>query len=188
MATMLAQYYVIDDDYETRHELNEEDIIHFFIINHYRKKGEIYLNNFSGIKLEYDFETGSVKPVSVKATQDINIFYSDKAFEKELNPITNAITLLSKIALLTQLNKLGDLEICNIIRNQFVMVDHSVADNILLQIQHLSSGGLMDNANYVQKIVSKVLKETGINHITSGKVVEKMMETILEALTQRQVK
>lgn len=184
-------YFVILNDSKERHQLDETSIFQFMhSLN--CNEGELYLNQYSGIKIKYNVITGHVKPVSVEEKQNITTSYSSKSFENLINPIIDAIKLLAKAALLMKLYDLGDADICNIIKrqhyrtnkNEFTNVSHNTVDQTLAQIQTMSTTSFfnslfkLNKTNPIQKMVSKALSEMGIDNIRSVKDVEKIMQSI----------
>lgn len=198
---MAFQYYTFTNkNLAERHDFHDAESIVNFFNSRDQSEGEFFLDEYAGIKIKYNIETGNVKPVSTKINHSVTNVYSKKAFENVVTPIIDAICLFAKVNLLSKLNNLCDTGISSIIRKyhldesgKFINMNHIAVDHTLLQIQTLSRPSFLNaifksyQKNSLHQAVTLVLEEIGLNNIKAGKQVAEIMNKIRLIIEGRRI-
>ena len=113
---MLAHFYIVIDDKnpELHHELDDE-AMQDFLIHEAAMEGVLYHTEMTKIKIIYNTHNGEVKLVDVDEKLGINFDYSN-TFLIQRKQVELAIRRLAKVELLSELNQMDDIAICEIIR------------------------------------------------------------------------
>jgi hypothetical protein len=102
---MAARYFVHlnEGGDDGRQELSDVGRMAAFMRHPQYRYGELFVSNFSGVKIKYDAYTGDVSPVSTEERVWITYVFSSSAFQAIIAPVKEAISLLAKMELLLAL-------------------------------------------------------------------------------------
>lgn len=209
---MRLHYYVLVGDHpdQQKQALESIESIQIYFLNHASGTGELFLATMPGLKIEFDLYSGDVHLRSVEFHERITQEFSAEAFEEHVLPVKSAIHHVAKQTLLTELYKLGDPGICQLIKEYHKVdeatgailtgLNNSHLNFTLLEIKHLTNpnaGNVLTFATMfssrarqispIQKAVFDVfskyeLSSHKLNAIQSRKMVESIIDTIRKML------
>jgi hypothetical protein len=145
---MIAKYYLNMNSYNQDPAELIEQLLYFFS-DQVHEAGELFFNDFDGVKIIYNIKTGEVELSAIEQHPGVSNYYSQEMFRHVLAPLIEAISLQAKIDLLWELNQLGDKEISHIIRKHHVfpqkqqtrkMLTPFMVEKTLLEIKQLGGG------------------------------------------------
>lgn len=206
---MAAQYYyaIISNNPDDHFKLDNIESIRNFLIK-FPKINALFHTDLTGIKIQYNINTGEVELFSRENQPDINNLFSKSAFEKKIKDVEEAICGFAKYEMLRLLSELNDPDIIIIIKKNKLQFDDlaymssSAVNRALEEIKNfiipikesiLAIGIRLFSPSEPNQVRTKNASahyaiylafdecgvyEHGINHIKSIDSVNKIMETI----------
>lgn len=141
---MAAKYFLKSDNDDLQEFGDVDHLARFMhVANH--DAGEFFVNNYNGIKIKYDIQTGDVSPIATKSPAWLTYVFSEAAFRALIIPVKEAISLLAKLEILLELAKC-DPEIGQIVRQRHLdengntkeFNSQSVEDTLHLILKYVS--------------------------------------------------
>lgn len=176
----------LEDAYNTRDQVFETILV--FMQNNFPDvEGVIYFQDLTGVGLNYNLKTAEIKSISDEEKNGVTAHYDLKIFEHVIEPLNDAIALLSKLDLLKKLEKEYGKKLAIKISSAYLL-NHQVSglelkrniEKVFLDLLRPSLIGFfrISRRSEIEKTIKKVLEKHGINKINSLLDAEKIFKEI----------